>query len=80
MTKTKSPKVAKTAKISFATLRDAAEAKIGKAELFNRFNLYRAAIGMKTIGESTFKRYHSGYKGTPEGTNPVYASFLKAIK
>lgn len=66
--------------MTFAQLRDAAEAKLGKNELYARFNMYRAAIGMKLVTENTFKRYHSGYKGTPIGTNEVYADFLKAIK
>ena len=80
MTKQPTPKIRKTTKVTFAQLRDAAEAKIGKTELFARFNMYRIAIGMKQVTENTFKRYHSGYKGTPFGTNVVYADFLKAIK
>lgn len=83
MTKQSTPKTIKSArksKVTFAQLRDAAETKIGKTELFTRFNMYRTAIGMKVISEGTFKRYHSGYKNTPAGTNAVYADFLKVIK
>lgn len=65
---------------TFAQLRDAAEIKIGKIELYARFNMFRAAFGMKPISASTFQRYHSGYKGAPEGTNAVYANFLKTMK
>jgi hypothetical protein len=81
MTKQPTPKITRRSpKVTFSQLRDNAEAKIGKTELFARFNMYRIAIGMKLVTENTFKRYHSGYKGTPIGTNAVYADFLKAIK
>lgn len=80
MTKAKTPKTAKSTKVTFASLRDAAEAKIGKQELFARFNMYLAAIGRKPVAASTIQRYHSGYKNLPEGTNPHYSAFLKAIK
>ena len=80
MTKQTTKKVVRKQKINVLTKASAIEAKIGKQELFNRFNMYRVAIGMKPVAFNTVQRYHSGYKNKPEGTDATYANFIKAIK
>lgn len=53
--------------------------KHGKAEMHKRFNLYRVAIGKSAVCFDTFVRYMSGYKNTAQGTNPLFADFIKAV-
>jgi hypothetical protein len=80
MTKKATAKIIKTKKIAVLDKAHQFVARHGKHELCARFNMYRVAIGLKPVSDSTIARYMSGYKDQPDGTNPIFAAYIKAVQ